>query len=122
MTHSPPIFSDAAESVIHVIAVALPASVFVSASSRLRTLPLWLRAHHLLLRGFEGALIVVAAIAILVESIREWIAGLQLTAPRFRCCAHPHRRHPEAGLGYYLIRAGKRTNSLILEAKRQSTC
>jgi len=71
--------SDAAESVIHVIAVA-----FASFSLRLSLKP---ASHHFLYgtsaspsfsAGFEGALIVVAAIAILVESIREWIAGLQL--------------------------------------------
>ena len=79
LTHSAAIFSDAAESVIHVIAVG-----FASFSLRLSAKP---ASHHFLYgyeritffsAGFEGALIVVAAIAILIESIHEWIAGLQL--------------------------------------------
>src|ERR1039458_1728655 len=79
MTHSAAIFSDAAESVIHVIAVG-----FAGFSLRLSTKP---ASPHFLFgyeritffsAGFEGAMIVVAAIAILFESIRRWIAGLQL--------------------------------------------
>jgi cation diffusion facilitator family transporter len=117
MTHSVAIFSDAAESVIHVIAVG-----FASFSLRLAGRP---ASGHFLYgyeritffsAGFEGALIVVAAIAILIESIREWISGLQfehlgsgvgliLVAGILNC-----------GLGYYLVRMGRRTNSLILEA------
>src|ERR1035441_593028 len=79
MTHSAAIFSDAAESVIHVIAVG-----FATFSLRLSTKP---ASSHFLYgyeritffsAGFEGAMIVVAAITILFESIRKWIAGLQL--------------------------------------------
>ena len=71
MTHSAAIFSDAAESVIHVIAVG-----FASFSLRLSARP---ASGHFLYgyeritffsAGFEGALIVVAAIAIIFESIR----------------------------------------------------
>lgn len=79
MTHSAAIFSDAAESVIHVIAVG-----FASFSLRLSTRsasPQFLYGYERITffsAGFEGAMIVVAAIAILFESIRKWIAGLQL--------------------------------------------
>ncbi|HXR39264.1 MAG TPA: cation diffusion facilitator family transporter [Terracidiphilus sp.] len=117
MTHSAAIFSDAAESVIHVIAVA-----FASFSLRLSLKP---ASHHFLYgyerisffsAGFEGALIVVAAIAILVESIREWIAGLQLKHLGWGVALILAAGILNAGLGYYLIRTGRRTNSLILEA------
>src|ERR1035437_11157629 len=79
MTHSAAVFSDAAESVIHVIAVG-----FASFSLRLSARP---ASGHFLYgyeriaffsAGFEGALIVVAAVKILILSIREWITGLQL--------------------------------------------
>lgn len=82
MTHSAAILSDAAESVIHVIAVA-----FASFSLRLSTKPASSQFHYGYERitffsaGFEGAMIVVAAIVILFESIRRWIAGLQLEHP-----------------------------------------
>jgi len=117
MTHSAAIFSDAAESVIHVIAVG-----FASFSLRLSARP---ASHHFLYgyeritffsAGFEGALIVVAAIAILFESIREWIAGLQLDHLGSGVVLILMAGILNAGLGYYLIRTGRRTNSLILEA------
>ncbi len=117
MTHSAAVFSDAAESVIHVIAVG-----FASFSLRLSTRP---ASHHFLYgyeritffsAGFEGALIVVAAIAILVESITEWINGLKLEHLGAGVALILAAGILNAGLGYYLIRTGHRTNSLILEA------
>jgi len=117
LTHSAAIFSDAAESVIHVIAVG-----FASFSLRLSARP---ASHHFLYgyeriaffsAGFEGALIVVAAIAILFESIREWITGLQLHNLGSGVFLILAAGILNAGLGYYLLRIGKRTNSLILEA------
>jgi len=117
MTHSVAIFSDAAESVIHVIAVG-----FASFSLRLSGRP---ASGHFLYgyeritffsAGFEGALIVVAAIAILYESIREWIAGLQLEHLGSGVVLILVAGILNGGLGYYLIRMGRRTNSLILEA------
>jgi len=117
MTHSAAIFSDAAESVIHVIAVG-----FASFSLRLSAKP---ASHHFLYgyerftffsAGFEGALIVVAAVAIIFESIREWIAGLKLEHLGSGFGIILMAGILNAGLGYYLIRTGRRTNSLILEA------
>jgi cation diffusion facilitator family transporter len=117
MTHSTAIFSDAAESVIHVIAVG-----FASFSLRLSTRP---ASGHFLYgyeritffsAGFEGALIVVAAIAILTQSIREWIGGLKLQHLGAGVVLILAAGLVNAGLGYYLIRTGRRTNSLILEA------
>src|SRR5271165_3638409 len=78
MTGSAAILSDFAESVVHVVAVA-----FAAFSLRLSTKP---AAPHFLYgyeritffsAGFEGAMIVVAAIWILVEAIQKWIAGLK---------------------------------------------
>ncbi len=117
MTHSAAVFSDAAESVIHVIAVG-----FASFSLRLSTRP---ASHHFLYgyeritffsAGFEGALIVVAAIAILFESIHEWLAGLQLQRLGSGVVLILAAGIINAALGFYLIRTGRRANSLILEA------
>jgi len=117
MTSSAAVFSDAAESVVHVIAVG-----FASFSLRLSTRsasPQFLYGYERITffsAGFEGAMIVVAAIAILYESIRKWITGLQLehtgTGALFVLLAGI----VNAGLGYYLLRTGRRTHSLILEA------
>jgi cation diffusion facilitator family transporter len=117
MTHSAAIFSDAAESVIHVIAVG-----FASFSLRLSAKP---ASGHFLYgyeritffsAGFEGALIVVAAIAILCESTYEWMAGLHLQRLGSGVLLILAAGFLNAGLGYYLIRTGRRTNSLILVA------
>jgi cation diffusion facilitator family transporter len=117
MTHSAAVFSDAAESVIHVIAVA-----FASFSLRLSAKP---ASHHFLYgyerisffsAGFEGALIFFAAIAILTESIHEWISGLALQRLGSGAVLILVAGILNGGLGYYLIRTGRRTNSLILEA------
>ncbi|MGA9981077.1 MAG: cation diffusion facilitator family transporter [Candidatus Sulfotelmatobacter sp.] len=117
MTHSAAIFSDAAESVVHVIAVG-----FATFSLRLSTRsasPQFLYGYERITffsAGFEGAMIVVAAIAILYESIRKWIAGLQLEHLGAGALLVLIAGLVNAGLGYYLVRTGRRTNSLILEA------
>jgi cation diffusion facilitator family transporter len=117
MTHSAAIFSDAAESVVHVIAVG-----FATFSLRLSTRsasPQFLYGYERITffsAGFEGAMIVVAAIAILYESIRKWIAGLQLEHLGAGALLILIAGFVNAGLGYYLVRTGRRTNSLILEA------
>jgi cation diffusion facilitator family transporter len=117
MTHSAAIFSDAAESVIHVIAVG-----FAAFSLRLSTKaasPQFLYGYERITffsAGFEGAMIIVAAIAILFESIRRWIAGIQLEHLGAGALLVLVAGILNAGLGYYLLRIGRRTNSLILEA------
>jgi cation diffusion facilitator family transporter len=117
MTHSAAIFSDAAESVVHVIAVG-----FASFSLRLSiksASPQFLYGYERITffsAGFEGAMIVVAAIAILYESIRMWITGLQLERLGTGTALILIAGVVNAGLGYYLLRTGRRTNSLILEA------
>src|SRR5271166_5083547 len=117
LTHSAAIFSDAAESVVHVIAVG-----FASFSLRLSTRsasPQFLYGYERITffsAGFEGAMIVVAAIAILWEAIRKWIAGLQLEHLGTGAMVILAAGILNAGLGYYLLRTGRRTHSLILEA------
>jgi len=61
-------------------------------------------------------MIVVAAIAILFESIRKWITGLQLEHLGAGALLVLVAGILNAGLGYYLTRTGRRTHSLILEA------
>lgn len=116
-THSAAIFSDAAESVVHVIAVG-----FASFSLRLSTRtasPHFLYGYERITffsAGFEGAMIVVAAIAILYESVQKWTRGLQLEHLGVGALLILVAGIVNAGLGYYLLRTGRRTKSLILEA------
>lgn len=117
VTHSAAVFSDAAESVVHVVAVG-----FAAFSLRLSTKPAAPRFLYGYERiaffsaGFEGAMIIIAALAILIESIRKWLAGLQLEHLQAGALLVLGAGILNAGLGYYLLRIGRRTHSVILEA------
>lgn len=117
ITGSTAIMSDAAESIIHVFAVGFA------------TYSIWLSlkpadADHLyghdkisfFSAGFEGAMIIIAAIFIYFEAINKIIYGIEL-------------QNIDAGmvfiflvilinflLGFYLINQGKKYQSIILEA------
>jgi cation diffusion facilitator family transporter len=117
MTHSAAIFSDAAESVVHVVAVAFAAfSLRLSAKP---AVPRFLYGYERITffsAGFEGAMIVVAAVAIVVQAIQRWLAGLQLENLGAGTLLVFLAGLLNTFLGYYLLRTGRRTNSLILEA------
>ena len=117
VTGSAAILSDFAESVVHVIAVA-----FAAFSLRLSTkpaVPTFLYGYERIAffsAGFEGAMIVVAAIWILVEAIEKWLAGLPLEHLGSGALLLIGAGMLNAWLGWYLLHIGKRTHSLILKA------
>ena len=117
MTHSTAILSDAAESVVHVIAVAF--AVFSLRLSIKPAAPQFLYGYERITffsAGFEGAMITVAAVAILVSVVKDWLAGLQLHNLGNGTLLVLSAGGVNAVLGYYLIRLGRKTKSLILEA------
>lgn len=117
MTGSAAILSDAAESVIHVVAVAFAA--FSLQLSARPAAPKFLYGYERIAffsAGFEGAMIVLAAIFILYESIVKWMAGLRLENLGAGALLVLAAAILNAGLGWYLIRMGRRSHSLILEA------
>jgi cation diffusion facilitator family transporter len=117
VTGSTAILSDAAESVVHVIAVG-----FAAFALSLSTRPANQRFLYGYERitffsaGFEGAMIIVAAIAILYAAIHRWITGLRLEHLGMGSLVVLAAAIINAALGWYLIRTGKRNHSLILEA------
>lgn len=117
LTGSSAIFSDALESVIHLAAVA-----FASFSLWLSRRPANERFHYGYERitffsaGFEGALIAAAAVAIIVTAIYKWMQGLQLEALGLGALITLAAGLLNGGLGWYLIRTGRRNNSIILVA------
>ncbi len=117
MTGSAAILSDFAESVVHVVAVA-----FAAFSLRLSTKPAapnFLYGYERITffsAGFEGAMIVLAAVWILVATIEKWMAGLKLEHLGSGTLLLLAAGILNAGLGWYLLRVGKRSHSLILEA------
>jgi len=117
MTHSAAIFSDAAESVVHVVAVAFAAfSLRLSAKPAAPNFLYGYERITFFSAGFEGAMIVVAAVAIVVEAVRRWMAGLKLEHLGAGTLLVFFAGILNAALGYYLLRTGRRTHSLILEA------
>jgi cation diffusion facilitator family transporter len=117
MTGSAAILSDFAESVVHVIAVAFAAfSLRLSTKPAAPTFLYGFERIAFFSAGFEGAMIVVAAIWILVEAIEKWLAGLPLEHLGSGALLLVGAGMLNAWLGWYLLRVGKRTHSLILEA------
>jgi cation diffusion facilitator family transporter len=116
-TGSSAIFSDAAESVVHVVAVA-----FAVFSLWLSTRPAVPHFHYGYERitffsaGFEGAMIVLAAGSIIVTTTQKWRHGLTLDNLGSGVALVLAAGVVNAFLGWYLLRMGKRNHSLILEA------
>ncbi len=116
-TGSAAILSDAAESVVHVAAVS-----FAAFSLRLSTRPADRRFLYGYERvsffsaGFEGAMIALAAVFIIISAIQKWMHGLELANLGAGTLFVLSATVINALLGWYLVRTGRRHNSLILEA------
>lgn len=117
LTGSAAIFSDAAESVIHVIAVT-----FAAFSLWLSTRPAdgkFLYGYERITffsAGFEGAMIILAAVAIIYSAIHKWLHGLELQRLGTGALLVLGASVINALLGWYLLHTGKKNHSLILEA------
>lgn len=117
ITGSAAIFSDAAESVVHNVAVGFALfSLWYSARPADRNHPYGHDKIDFFSAGFEGALIVLAAVYIIYEAVRKWLgglalenltAGLWLTVAAFAL---------NGALGGFLVWRGRKTKSLIVEA------
>jgi len=117
MTHSAAIFSDAAESIVHVVAVGF--AVFSLRLSGKPAAPKFLYGYERISffsAGFEGTMIIFAAVVILATAMQKWIGGLRLEYLGTGTLLVLAAGILNAGLGYYLLRVGRRTRSLILEA------
>jgi cation diffusion facilitator family transporter len=117
LTGSAAILSDAAESVVHVAAVG-----FAAYSLRISYKPA--DASHLyghakiafFSAGFEGAMIFLAGLFIIYESIHKWLAGLRLENLGFGAVLTAGAVVINAALGGYLVWLGRKKQSLILVA------
>jgi len=117
ITGSAAILSDAAESVVHIFAVA-----FAAFSLRLTLKPAdedHMYGHDRISffsAGFEGAMIVVAALYIILESVHKWLGGLKLEHVDTGVDYIAIATVINALLGWYLLRQGRRYHSIVLEA------
>ena len=117
LTHSAAILGDAAESIVHVAAVAFAAfSLGLRHKPADKEHPYGHTKIAFFSAGVEGALIVMAALFITYEAVHRWLkhlppqhldAGLGLTALTIVI---------NGALGVYLLRTGRRVGSVILQA------
>ena len=117
ITGSVAIFSDAAESVVHVAATGMALfSIILSAKPADET---HLYGHgnvEYFSAGVEGFLIVFAAGVIIYQAVLDIIAGPTLESLGIGVIFISAAGLVNLALGYYLIRTGKKTNSLTLVA------
>lgn len=117
LTGSAAILSDAAESVVHVAAV-----FFAAYSLRVSHRPAdqdHLYGHAKIAffsAGFEGAMIILAAIYIIYESIHKWMTGLKLENLGSGTLLTAAAVVINGALGAYLVWLGRKKGSLILAA------
>ncbi len=117
LTGSVAILSDAAESLIHVVAVAFAAfSLWLSLQPASAKSPYGYERITFFSAGFEGGMIIVAAIWIIAAAVQKWMAGLAFERLGLGTMLVLLASLINLGLGYHLLRTGRRTGSLILEA------
>src|SRR3954454_7507593 len=117
MTGSHAILSDAMESVVHVAATAFAlVSVVLSARPPDPKYPYGYGKITYFSAGFEGGLIALAALAIFYEAGQGLIRHEGLKSLDVGLVIIGAASVINLGLGLLLIRQGKRTNSLILDA------
>jgi len=117
LTGSAAILSDAAESVVHVVAVGFAAfSLALSVRPADRRFRYGYERIAFFSAGFEGALIILAAVVIIVAAVESWLSGLHLQRLGLGTLVVAVAGAMNAVLGLYLVRTGRRTHSIILEA------
>ncbi len=117
ITGSAAIYSDAAESVVHFLAVC-----FAVWALRLAHKPAD-DTHHFghdkvayVSAGFEGAMITAAALLIFYEAIRQMIFGVRIDNIGFGMAVTAGAAGVNLVLGMSLVRMGKRSGSPLLRA------
>lgn len=117
ITGSAAIFSDAAESIVHVLATGMALfSIFLSSRPADSSHPYGHGNVEYFSAGIEGLLIIIAAIVIIFESVNSIISGPELKQLGIGAVVISLASTVNLILGNYLIRTGKRTNSLTLIA------
>ncbi|HEX2983508.1 MAG TPA: cation diffusion facilitator family transporter [Ignavibacteriales bacterium] len=117
LTNSSAIFSDALESVVHILATSMAFySIILSAKPADKS---HLYGHgkiEFFSAGVEGILIIVAAIGIIYSAIDNMVKGVELQQLDIGAGIIAFAGFINLALGFYLVRTGKKTNSLTLVA------
>ncbi len=117
ITQSSAVYSDAAESVVHLLAVG-----FAAWALRMANKPAD-ETHHFghdkvafLSAGFEGAMISAAAVLILYEAVRQVVFGVSISHIAFGASITAAAAMINLILGLCLINIGKKSGSPLLRA------
>lgn len=117
ITGSAAIFSDAAESVVHVLATSMALySIIISSRPPDDSHPYGHGNVEYFSAGIEGLLIVIAAIVIIYEGVYSIIEGPELNQLGIGALVISIASVVNLLLGNYLIKIGKKTNSITLVA------
>lgn len=117
LTNSTAILSDALESVVHVIATGIAFySIILASRPPDHRHPYGYGKAEYFSAGLEGALIVLAAIVICYHAVHDIIDGNRLRELDLGVIAISAAGAINLVLGLYLIRVGRRTDSLALVA------
>jgi cation diffusion facilitator family transporter len=117
ITGSAAILSDAAESVVHILAVLFAAySLRLSMKPADEKHPFGHDRISFFSAGFEGAMIIIAAVYIIYEAIHKWQSGLALENIGTGTIFTAFATVINGGLGWYLVQQGKKFHSLVLVA------
>jgi len=121
-TRSAAILSDAAESVVHVVAVVFAAySLRLARKQADKTHNFGYDRISFFSAGFEGAMIVLAALYILYEAFHKFLEGPKLQELGLGMGIEALVLVINGILGLVLLSIGKRKNSLIIEANGRHT-
>jgi len=117
LTSSAAILSDALESVVHIFATSIAFySIIVSSRPPDRDHPYGHGKVEFFSAGLEGMLIIIAAIVIMFEAVRGMIVGRELQNLDWGMYIIAGASAVNLVLGLYLVRMGKKTDSLTLVA------
>ena len=117
ITGSAAIFSDAAESVVHVLATGMALFSIVLSSKPADESHLYGHGNvEFFSAGIEGFLIIIAAFVIIYQGMHDLIVGTELKSLNIGVIIISGAGLINLILGFYLVRTGKKTNSLTLVA------
>ena len=117
ITGSVAIFSDAAESVVHVAATGMALFSIILSSKPADESHLYGHGNvEYFSAGVEGFLIILAAGFIVYQAVIDIIAGPTVESLSIGVIFISAAGIINLGLGYYLVRTGKNTNSITLVA------
>jgi cation diffusion facilitator family transporter len=117
LTGSAAIFSDAAESVVHVLATSMALYSIILSSKPADDSHRYGHGNvEYFSAGVEGTLIVIAAVVIIYTAMNDIINGIELKSLNVGIYVVGSAGLINLVLGFYLVRTGKKTDSITLIA------